>query len=73
MINPDWTGKGKTVTQLIRELQTFENQEMEVRISLDDGITSFPISLVGKSNDKYVVLKNSQDVPTAIRHRPRDA
>lgn len=73
MINPDWTGKGKTVAQLIRELQTFENQEMEVRISLDDGITSFPISLVGKSNDKYAVLKNSQDVPTAIRHRPRDA
>ena len=73
MINPDWTSRGKTVAQLIEELQTFENQHMEVRISLDDGATSFPISLVGKSNGKYAVLRNSQDVPTPIRHRPDEA
>ena len=50
MINPPWTSKGKSVAQLIEELQTFENQEMEVRISVDGGETSVPISLVAKSN-----------------------
>lgn len=73
MINPDWTSRGKTVAQLIEELLTFENQHMEVRISLDDGATSFPISLVGKSNGKYAVLTNSQDVPSPIRHGPDEA
>jgi len=73
MINPDWTSKGKTVAQLIQELQTFENQQMEVRISLDGGDTSFPISLVGKSNGKYAVLRNCQDVPTAVHHRSGEA
>jgi len=73
MINPDWTSAGKTVAQLIKELRTFENQGMEVRISLDGGDTSYPISLVGKSNGKYAVLQNCQDVPTAARHRPREA
>lgn len=70
MINPDWTSRGKTVAQLIEELRTFENQNMEVRISLDDGATSFAISLVGKSGGNYALLMNSQDVPTAVRHRP---
>ena len=73
MINPDWTSKGKSVAQLIKELQTFENQELEVRISVDDGDTSVPISLVIRSNGKYAVLKNSQDVPTVIQHRPSEA
>ncbi len=73
MINPDWTSKGKSVAQLIEELRTFESQEMEVRISLDGGDTSVPISLVGKSNDEYAVLQNCQDVPTVIRHRPGEA
>ena len=69
MTNPDWTSKGKTVAQLIRELQTFENQEMEVRISVDDGDTSLPISLVIRSNGRYAVLKNCQDIPTIVHHR----
>jgi hypothetical protein len=73
MINPDWTSRGKTVAHLIKELLTFENQDMEVRISLDDGATSYPISLVIRSNGKYAVLMNSQDVPTPIRHRPDEA
>ena len=69
MRNPEWTSKGKTVAHLIEELLTFEDQQMEVRISLDDGETSLPISLVVKSNGKYAVLKNCQDIPTPIRHR----
>jgi len=73
MINPDWTSKGKTVAQLIQELQAFENQKMEVRISLDDGETSFPISLVGKLGGKYAVLMNCQDVPAVVQHGPSEA
>ena len=73
MINPDWTSRGKSVAQLIEELRTFENQEMEVRISLDGGETSVPISLVGKANDEYAVLQNCQDVPVVIHHRPSEA
>ena len=33
--HPEWVTKGKTIRQLIEELQTFENQELEVQISLD--------------------------------------
>lgn len=73
MIIPDWTSRGKTVAHLIKELLTFENQELEVRISLDDGATSFPISLVGKAKGGYAVLTNSQDVPTPIRHIPDES
>jgi hypothetical protein len=73
MINPDWTSKGKTVAHLIEELRTFENQEMEVRISLDDGETSYPISLVGKVGGRYAVLMNCQDVPTVVHHGPDEA
>lgn len=70
MTNPDWTSRVKTVAQLIAELRTFENQDLEVRISLDDGDTSYPISLVGKLNGKYAALMNCQDVKTPIHHRP---
>jgi hypothetical protein len=70
MTNPDWTSRGKTVAQLIAELRTFENQDMEVRISLNGGDTSYPISLVGKLNGKYAALMNCQDVQTPIHHRP---
>ena len=73
MINPEWTSKGKTVAQLIEELRTFEDQQMEVRISLDEGGTSFPISLVGKLSGRYAVLMNCQDVPTAVHHGPDEA
>jgi hypothetical protein len=68
MKNTEWANRGKTVSQLIKELHTFENQDMEVRISLDHGETSFPISLVGKSNGRYAVIQNCQDTPTPIRH-----
>ena len=73
MINPDWTSKGKSVAQLIEELQTFENQEMEVRISVDGGETSVPISLVAKKSGKYATLQNCQDIPTIVRHKPSEA
>jgi hypothetical protein len=71
MINPEWTSCGKTVAKLIEELRTFENQELEVRISIDDGKTSYPISLVGKYENKYALLLNCQDIPTIIDHASR--
>ena len=44
--NPAWVTRGKSIRQLIKELQTFKNQDLEVRLSLDDGSTHKPISLV---------------------------
>lgn len=66
MNSASWTDKGKTVAQLIKELQTFEDQEADVRISVDGGDTSLPISLVAKSQGKYALLLNCQDAPTPI-------
>ncbi len=71
MTNPAWTGRGKTIASLIKELQTFEDQSLEVRISIDGGDTSLPISMVGKNvydGKSYAILRNCQDVPTPIRH-----
>jgi hypothetical protein len=69
MTNPAWINRGKTVAQLIEELRTFGNQEIEVRISVDGGETSLPISLVAKCDGQFALLQNSQDVPTPMRHR----
>jgi len=69
MSSVEWASRGKTVADLIKELQTFENQDMEVRISTDSGDTSIPISLVGKIEDQYVMLMNCEDAPSELRHR----
>jgi len=71
MTEPQWAGRGKTISGLIKELQSFEDQSLEVRISVDGGDTSFPISLVGKSvhnGQPYATLMNSQDEPAPIQH-----
>jgi hypothetical protein len=57
--HPDWVTSGKTICQLIKELQSFGNQDLEVRISVDDGDTHKPISLVLKSGD-VCLLVNSE-------------
>ncbi len=67
-LDADYTGRGKTVEQLIKELKTFENQQLEVRISLNGGETSLPISIIGKSENKYALIINCQDIPTIIKH-----
>jgi len=61
--NPEWVKAGKTISQLIKELQSFENQDLEVKISLDDGETFKCISLVTKehNNEKsFCGLTNSE-------------
>ena len=56
---PEWVTRGKTIRQLIKELQSFQNLDIEVRISVDDGLSDKPISLVEKSNG-YCLLVNSE-------------
>lgn len=46
---PGWNTRGKSISQLIEELKTFEDQTLQVMISVDDGKTQRPISMVGKS------------------------
>lgn len=67
MPNSDWTSRGKTVAQLIAELQSFSDQNLEVRISVNQGKTSVPISLVGKCGD-VALLKNCEDAPSLREH-----
>ncbi|TFW27765.1 hypothetical protein [Massilia horti] len=68
MSNADWPSRGKSVSQLIKELQSFENQDMEARISIDGGASSVPISLVGKFNNRFALLLNCEDTPSVISH-----
>lgn len=53
---PEWVDKGKTIKELIQELNSFENQDIKVEISLDGGLTHFPISLVGKSGEICLLM-----------------
>ena len=57
---PEWVTRGKTIRQLIAELQTFENQDVEVRISVNYGNTDRCVSIVEQRGD-YCVLVNSED------------
>lgn len=52
----DWTSKGKVISNLIKELQSFSDQDIKVEISLDGGKTSKPISLVGKVDGKCLLM-----------------
>lgn len=58
---PEWVERGKTIRQLIQELSSFEDQEREVRISLDYGDTHRPISIIQADDEKYCVLVNAED------------
>ncbi|QHH96411.1 hypothetical protein FPL17_02220 [Acinetobacter dispersus] len=52
----EWIERGKTIKQLIEELQSFENQNLFVELSLDGGDSSKPISLVGKMDGKCILM-----------------
>ena len=61
--NPEWVIRGKTIRQLIKELESFEDQNLEVKISLDDGETFKCISLVTRENENgayYCGLTNCE-------------
>ena len=68
--NEDYTSCGKTISGLIEELKTFENQQLEVRVSIDGGLTSMPISILTKRENTYALIQNCQAVPTIIQHDP---
>lgn len=57
--NPEWVSRGKTIKQLIEELKTFDDETMMVEISLDDGVTSHPISLVKKKQQKCLLVNSA--------------
>lgn len=51
-----WASQGKTVKQLIKELQSFEDQSLLVEISVDSGETHVPLSLVARSNGLCLLI-----------------
>jgi hypothetical protein len=55
--NDNWMTRGKTIAGLIQELRTFDDQGLEVRISADDGVTTHPISLVGRQDGACVLVQ----------------
>jgi predicted ribosome-associated RNA-binding protein Tma20 len=57
---PAWINRGKSVAQLIKELETFENKEIEVKISVDSSKTLRPISLVLRDGN-ICILEYSGD------------
>jgi hypothetical protein len=57
-VQPTWVNRGKTIRQLIKELQSFENQDLFVEISLDGGDTHKPISLVKKSGQTCLLVNS---------------
>lgn len=52
----EWETRGKTIEGLIKELESFEDKSLKVELSLDGGVTSRPISLVGKVDGKCVLM-----------------
>jgi len=58
---PALVTQGKTPRQLIEELKSFGNQDLEVRVSIDYGDTHHAISIVGHREGKYCVLVNAEE------------
>ena len=51
-----WITRGKSIKQLIEELESSGDQNLFVEISFDGGDTSMPISLVGKIDGKCILM-----------------
>lgn len=58
--HPEWVTRGKSIQQLIKELQSFDDPELEVRMSIDGGRSHKAISLIGRK-DGHCVLFNYED------------
>ena len=46
----EWEARTKTIKQLIKELQSFENQELVVMVTNDEGKTFNSVKLVSKGD-----------------------
>lgn len=53
---PEWVDRGKTIQQLIEELKSFENQDLEVRISMDYGDSHQQIDFIEKNGDDCLLV-----------------
>lgn len=54
-----WGATSKSISQVIEELQTFEDQKLTVMVSSDGGKTFKPVKLLGKgfaNNEVYCTL-----------------
>ncbi len=51
-----WRSVGKTIRQLIVELETFDDKDLVVEISIDGGESGKAISLVGKKDGKCMLI-----------------
>jgi hypothetical protein len=56
---PQWVTKGKSITQLITELGSFEDQNLEVRLTFDGGACHKPISILTR-RDGFCMLENCE-------------
>lgn len=52
----EWMTKGKTIRELIAELQSFDDQDLEVKISIDDGESFKKISIVERENEQEITF-----------------
>ena len=63
---PNWVVRGKTISELIEDLSSFGDQSLEVRISLDGGKTSKPISIVKKAGHLCLIVNSEMvEAPTS--------
>ena len=53
--HPTWITKGKSITQIIQELRTFEDQTLEVRLTFDGGQTNKPVSILTRRNSYAMI------------------
>ena len=56
MTDKNWEKCGKSILELIKELESFEDKSLKVELSFDGGLTSKPISLVGKKDGKCLLV-----------------
>jgi hypothetical protein len=54
--HPEWITKGKSISQLIKELGTYEDQNLEVRLTFDGGQTHKPISILTR-RDGFAMIE----------------
>jgi len=60
VVRKNWIDRGKSVKQLIKELQSFSDPDLLVEISVDDGQTHQPISLVVKEEGRCLLVYSGE-------------
>ena len=59
---PNWIIRGKTIRELIVDLQSFEDRDLKVEISTDSGLTHKAISMVIKRNGRCLLVNYELDI-----------